>query len=67
LSQPAIQSIGEHMKQKTNTENSKFSDKNHEKVNNHGPISMQKMKLNTASVRVENGVGKKMVQIDQHR
>lgn len=63
-----ILEIRQHVKQKTNADNSYISfKKQHQKIHRNGKIRVQKMKSDTSPVRIENRIGKKMVQINQHR
>lgn len=62
-----ILKIGQHMKQKPDANNSNISfKKQHHKIDCNRIIGMQKMKAYTASVRIENRIGKQMIQIHKH-
>lgn len=54
------------MKEQTNGNNPCFFKEKHHHIRHHCPISMQKMKIDATTIRVENRRSKKVVQIDQH-
>lgn len=64
-----INEIRQHVKEKSDENQLKYrapTKKYSEEIKANGNFGMQRMKANSAAVRIENGRGKEMVHINKH-